>query len=134
MKKKSIFAGTLAGFALLSTAAIAHDVIHNDHVGEHKAGDGHIAVRHDGHIDHLHDGHLHHSHNGHVDEHVLPVSTQNPKGEAVLTGAKEHQHSANDGHVLVQHGDHFDHLHDGHLHYMHGDHTDEHGALDLVKE
>ena len=40
--------------------------------------------------------------------------------------AHTHVHSADCGHLAIQHGDHTDYLHNGHLHTAHGDHYDEH--------
>lgn len=37
-----------------------------------------------------------------------------------------HVHSANCGHLRVQHSDHVGYLHGGHLHCPHEDHYDEH--------
>jgi len=37
-----------------------------------------------------------------------------------------HVHSADCGHLRVQHGDHVGYLHDGHLHFPHQGHYDEH--------
>ncbi|MEM8772851.1 MAG: hypothetical protein AAGD92_14485 [Pseudomonadota bacterium] len=56
-------------------------------------------------------------------------------GLAVSGGAFAHEvihidhheaHSADDGHVAINHDGHIDHLHDGHLHHAHGGHADEH--------
>ncbi len=52
---------------------------HTPHVHVHHDTCGHTKIQHDGHIDFLHDGHMHHLHDDHVDEHVLPVSAQNPE-------------------------------------------------------
>jgi hypothetical protein len=41
-------------------------------------------------------------------------------------GDHPHVHSANCGHIRLQHGDHVDYLHDGHLHAEHEGHYDEH--------
>lgn len=37
-----------------------------------------------------------------------------------------HVHTANCGHLRIQHDDHVDYLHDGHLHAEHDGHYDEH--------
>lgn len=37
-----------------------------------------------------------------------------------------HVHSADCGHLRVQHGDHVGYLHNGHLHFPHEGHYDEH--------
>ena len=52
---------------------------HTPHVHEHNDTCGHTRIQHDGHTDFLHDGHMHHPHDDHIDEHVLPVSAQNPE-------------------------------------------------------
>lgn len=122
---------TSAMSLLLATSALAHEVVHDEDGHTHRADCGHTAVEHDGHIDYLHDGHLHNAHGAHADEHVIEISAAHPMDEALVSRAEKHsaKHSADDGHALVPHGDHFDHLHDGHLHYLHGDHVDEHGEL-----
>ncbi len=43
-----------------------------------------------------------------------------------------HAHSADCGHLGVQHGDHVDYLHDGHLHFPHEGHYYE--GLDWARE
>ena len=53
--------------------------IHEDHDHVHHAACGHTRIQHDGHTDFLHEGHLHHLHEGHIDEHVLPITDQNPQ-------------------------------------------------------
>ncbi|MEL6828316.1 MAG: hypothetical protein AAFN91_18870 [Pseudomonadota bacterium] len=105
--------------------------IHGDHTHVHGDGCGHAKVWHVDHWDYLHDGHLHFVHEGHVDEHVLEVSDVNPVGEAPMDAALHagHMHGADDTHMMVPHGDHFDYIHDGHLHYVHGDHVDDHGPV-----
>ncbi|MEO0614022.1 MAG: hypothetical protein AAFY83_11980 [Pseudomonadota bacterium] len=35
-------------------------------------------------------------------------------------------HTADDGHLAINHDGHIDHLHDGHLHHMDNGHVDEH--------
>lgn len=132
MKRISTIAGLMAGgIALTMAPALAHEVIHSNHIAVHSDGDGHTVVNHAGHMDHLHNGHLHSMHDAHIDEHVIDISAANPAGEG-SGGHDAHMHAADDGHEMVQHGDHFDHMHDGHLHNMHGDHTDEHGAVKVV--
>ncbi|MEL7129345.1 MAG: hypothetical protein AAGK23_07340 [Pseudomonadota bacterium] len=44
----------------------------------------------------------------------------------VIHNDHEGVHSANDGHIAINHDGHVDHLHDGHLHNVHGSHVDEH--------
>ncbi|MEM9225250.1 MAG: hypothetical protein AAGA24_01965, partial [Pseudomonadota bacterium] len=98
----------------------------------HGEGCGHAMVWHIDHWDYLHDGHLHFVHDGHVDEHVIPVSAENPADEAPLDQAlhADHVHEAGDpAHPMVPHGDHMDFLHDGRLHHVHGDHIDDHGPV-----
>lgn len=121
-----------AGFMI---TAQAHEVIHAGHTHQHGAECGHAAIAHGGHVDYLHDGHLHNAHSAHADEHVLPVSAVNPVDEALVTKVEHAGHShgaADDTHMMVQHGDHFDHVHDGRLHYTHGDHVDDHGPVTLI--
>jgi hypothetical protein len=106
---------------------------HKDHDHQHGPGCGHTAVEHDGHVDYLHDGHLHHPKGGQVEEHRLPVSTDNP-GSCTPSHScgghdKAHQHGAGCGHEAVPHGDHTDYLVNGHLHHPHGDHCDDHGQV-----
>lgn len=115
----------------------AHEVIHSGHNHQHGAECGHAAIAHDGHVDYLHDGHLHNAHSAHADEHVLPVSAANPVDEALVSKVDHagHAHSTDDdAHMMVQHGDHFDHVHDGHLHYTHGEHVDDHGPVTLLSQ
>ena len=110
---------------------------HKDHSHEHKAGCGHTAIEHDGHVDYLHDGHLHHqTENGNVEEHVIPVSSENPAecttDHSCSGHDSDHVHGPGCGHEAVPHGDHIDYLVDGHLHHPHGDHCDNHGPVTLV--
>jgi hypothetical protein len=37
-----------------------------------------------------------------------------------------HTHSADCGHMAVEHEEHIDYVHDGHLHFPHGEHYDDH--------
>ena len=106
---------------------------HDQHDHAHGPACGHTAVTHDGHTDYLHDGHLHHVTAGGVEEHVLPVSGENPE---VCTPAHtcgghpaDHVHGPACGHEAVPHGDHTDYLVAGHLHHPHGDHCDDHGPV-----
>ncbi len=43
-----------------------------------------------------------------------------------------HVHSADCGHVRIQHGDHVDYLVNGRLHHPHNGHCDDHGLLTVV--
>lgn len=106
---------------------------HPNHDHIHGPGCGHTAIEHLGHVDYLHDGHLHHPHQDHVDEHVIPVSEQNPDVCAPVKGAA-HVHGPNCGHEAVPHGDHVDYLVDGRLEHPHGDHNDDHGAVKIVDQ
>lgn len=47
-------------------------------------------------------------------------------GHAEIHQAHDHTHGEGCGHVMVQHGDHWDYLHEGHLHHVHDGHVDEH--------
>ena len=110
--------------------AFAHEVIHGGHEHAHGRACGHASLSHAGHVDYLHDGHLHHGHAIHMDEHAIEVSKANPARER--RAAAGDAHSAEDGHAVVQHGDHFDHVHNGRLHHAHGGHADDHGAVKVT--
>jgi len=107
---------------------------HEGHDHDHGPGCGHTALIHDGHVDYLHDGHLHHSHEDHVDEHVLPITGENPDDCSPVSEGHEqgHVHSEGCGHEAVPHGDHVDYLVGSHLHHPHGDHCDDHGEVKLA--
>ena len=106
---------------------------HTPHVHEHNDTCGHTKIHHDGHTDFLHDGHMHHPHDDHVDEHVLPVSGQNPEicTPTHTCGGHDasHTHGPDCGHEAVPHGDHTDFLVNGHLHFAHDTHCDDHGLV-----
>ena len=106
---------------------------HEPHDHVHHATCGHTTIQHDGHTDFLHDGHLHHIHDDHIDEHVLPVSDQNPEtctpGHACEGHDASQVHGPDCGHEIVPHGDHTDYLVNGHLHFAHGAHCDDHGLV-----
>jgi len=125
-----------AGAALISTAAFAHDVIHNDHSHAHGIDCGHPAIAHEGHVDFVHSGHLHAAHGGHTDEHLFAVSAEHPASLELVghTDEEASNHGGNgDKHPMVQHGDHFDHIHDGRLHAIHQGHVDDHGPVTFIK-
>jgi hypothetical protein len=111
--------------------------MHAEHDHQHGPDCGHTAIQHEGHVDYLHDGHLHHPRpDGQVEEHVLPVTVDNP---AVCTSGHEceghdasHVHGPDCGHEAVPHGEHIDYLVDGHLHHPHDGHCDLHGKVDVV--
>lgn len=107
--------------------------VHEGHSHQHKAGCGHVSVKHGDHYDYLHDGHLHYVHGDHVDDHSLAVDAANP---APCTPQHEcgkhptnHKHGSSCGHEAVPHGDHVDYLVAGHLHHPHGSHCDDHGPV-----
>jgi hypothetical protein len=52
---------------------------------------------------------------------INPVSARE-----VLHGDHVGTHSKGDGHMVINHNDHMDHLHNGHLHQVHSNHIDEH--------
>ena len=107
--------------------------IHTPHVHVHNDTCGHTKIQHDGHTDFLHDGHMHHPHDDHIDEHVLPVSAQNPEActpsHACEGHETAHTHGPDCGHEAVPHGDHTDFLVNGHLHFAHETHCDDHGLV-----
>ncbi len=106
---------------------------HEPHDHVHHETCGHTKIQHEGHTDFLHDGHLHHVHDGHIDEHVLPLSDQNPQhctpSHACTGHDQAHTHGPSCGHEAVPHGGHTDYLVDGHLHFAHGTHCDDHGVV-----
>lgn len=108
-----------------------------EHPHQHGKGCGHTAIKHGNHVDYLHDGHLHHQNDdGSVEEHVLPVTEENPDGCSGVAHAKHddgHVHGPGCGHEAVPHGDHIDYLVDGRLHHPHGDHCDDHGPVNVVE-
>jgi hypothetical protein len=104
---------------------MGHDV-HTEHSHVHGEHCGHTAVQHNDHLDYLHEGHLHAPHEGHYDEHVIPVSSQNPDSCAPTNCGCTHNDC---GHETVPHGDHTDYLYEGQLHHPHGGHCDNHGTL-----
>lgn len=111
---------------------MAHEHANHDH--QHGTSCGHVAVQHDGHTDYLHDGHLHHQKaDGTVEEHTLPVTTENPanctNGHTCAGHEKDHVHGPGCGHEPVPHGDHVDYLVGGHLHHQHNGHCDNHGPV-----
>lgn len=114
---------------------MAQDV-HREHDHTHGPGCDHQGLRHDGHVDYLHDGHLHHQRkDGDVEEHVIPVSDENPDvctPEHAAEHDPSHEHGPGCGHEPVPHGDHTDYIVDGHLHHPHGDHCDNHGPVELA--
>jgi hypothetical protein len=115
---------------------MANHKTHEKHDHVHGPDCGHTGVEHGDHVDYLHDGHLHHKHGDHVDEHVVPVSADNPD-KCTPThdcGAHPHghRHGPGCGHEEVPHGDHVDYLVNGHLHHPHDGHCDDHGELDTV--
>ena len=103
-----------------------HDHIHHDTCG-------HTKIQHENHTDFLHDGHLHHIHDGHIDEHVLPITNQNPQqctpSHSCTGHDSVHIHGPSCGHEAIPHGDHTDYLVDGHLHFAHDSHCDDHGVV-----
>jgi hypothetical protein len=107
---------------------MSHDV-HTPHPHVHGQQCGHTAVQHGDHVDYLDDGHLHSFHEGHYDEHVIPVSDQNPASCSPASCDCGHDGC---GHDTVPHGDHIDYLYEGHLHHPHGDHCDNHGPVTVV--
>ena len=106
---------------------------HEPHNHIHHETCGHTRIQHDGHTDFLHDGHLHHLHEGHIDEHVLPVTDQNPQSctpcHTCSGHDDKHIHGHNCGHEAVPHGNHTDYLVGEHLHFSHGSHCDDHGLV-----
>ena len=110
--------------------------LHADHSHHHSPECGHTAIQHGDHVDYLHDGHLHHpKSDGTVEDHVLPVTAENPEG-CPADGACQHDdghvHGPGCGHEAVPHGDHVDYLVEGRLHHPHGDHCDDHGPVTVV--
>ena len=107
------------------------------HPHTHGPDCGHLGLKHDGHVDYVHNGHLHHQReDGTVEEHVLPVTDQNPDEHKPTEDGHgpEHFHGPGCGHEAVPHGDHTCYVVDGRLHYPHGDHCDDHGPVEVVHE